>query len=227
MKRLLEKVSLKSFIFLILAILVTQIPVLGKYVGVINTLIHETGHALIALLGGDVERISLFMNTEGVTYSMQSTWIGSFFTSLAGYVFSSFMAFLFLWLIGRRQYKLLTTIILSLLLLNLVFWVRNPYGIFWLSSFGAAFVLLLLKGSTKLINGVMLLFASILLVDSLTSASEIMLISLMTPWVAGDATNLARLTGVIPAQVWGIFFLLQAIWFSLIGIKKGIFKVRD
>lgn len=225
MKAFTDKISGKSFLFLILAVILTQIPILGSYVSVINTVIHESGHAFIALLGGDVERISLFMNTEGVTYSRQSTWAGSFFTSMAGYVFSSFMAFLSFWLIGKKQYKILIVILLGFIVLNLVFWVRNIYGLFWLISFGAAFLFLLAKGSQSFVNNVLLLIASVLLVDSVKSAFDIMYISLITPKSAGDAANLAILTGIIPVQVWGILFFIQAIWFSYIGLKKGIFKL--
>ncbi|MDP4172087.1 MAG: M50 family metallopeptidase [Bacillota bacterium] len=226
MRVVVSKISGRFILFLVMAIILTNIPILGNYVKVINTLIHESGHAFIALLGGNVKRISLFMNTEGVTYSTQSTWIGGFFTSLAGYVFSSFMAFLSFWLIGKRQYRILIVVLLLFISLNLVFWVRNFYGLFWLISFGACFLILLFKGSTKLVNSVLLLIASILLVQSLTSAYEIMLISFIRPNSAGDAGNLAHLTVFIPVQVWGIFFFVQSIWFSIVGLRKGIFKLE-
>ncbi|MGZ4161312.1 MAG: M50 family metallopeptidase, partial [Neobacillus sp.] len=107
------KLSAKFFLFLILAFILIQVPIVGNYVEIINTLIHESGHALVALFGGNVETISLFMNSEGVTLSSQSTWIGSFFTSLAGYIFSSFMAFLSFWLIGKKRQTVLIDILLG------------------------------------------------------------------------------------------------------------------
>lgn len=220
-----EKLSIKSVFFLLVAYILIQIPIIGNYIAVINTLIHESGHALIALFGGNVERISLFMNAEGVTYSKQSTWIGSFFTSMAGYVFSSFMAFLSFWLIGKKKYTILIDILLGFIVMNLIFWVRNPYGLFWLCSFGLIFLLLLIKGSPNIINNLLLLIASILLVDSIKSAYEILLISLVDPGAAGDASNLAHITVLIPAQLWGIFFFIQAVWFGFIGLKKGFFKI--
>lgn len=80
-----EKFSTKFCLFLLLAFLLIHVPLVGNYVKIINTLIHETGHAIIALIGVKVETISLFMNSEGATISNQSTWVGSFFTSIAGY----------------------------------------------------------------------------------------------------------------------------------------------
>jgi hypothetical protein len=221
------KLSAKFFLFLILAFILIQVPIVGNYVEIINTLIHESGHALVALFGGNVETISLFMNSEGVTLSSQSTWIGSFFTSLAGYIFSSFMAFLSFWLIGKKRQTVLIDILLGFIALNLIFWVRNPYGLFWLASFGVVFLYLLIKGSHNFRNNLLLLIASIILVDSVKSAYEIMLISLLQPQSAGDALNLARLTVIIPVQLWGIFFFVQALWFCYLGLRKGFFKLEN
>ncbi|WP_066061716.1 M50 family metallopeptidase [Neobacillus soli] len=220
-----DKFSAKFFLFLVLAFLLIHVPFLGNYVKVINTLIHESGHALIALFGGNVERISLFMNSEGATYSNQSTWIGSFFTSLAGYTFASFMAFLSFFLIGKRKETIFIDILLAFIFLNLIFWVRNPYGIFWLCSFAVAFLFLLIKGSQALRDHLLLLIAAILLVDSVQSAYEILYISVFQPQAAGDAANLARLTGIIPAPVWGFFFFFQALWFCYYGLKRGYYRL--
>jgi hypothetical protein len=220
-----EKLSAKFFLFLVLAFLLINVPIVGNYVAIINTLIHESGHALIALFGGRVETISLFMNTEGVTYSSQATWAGSFFTSLAGYIFSSFMAFISFWLIGKQKHSILIDILLGFIVLNLILWVRNPYGLFWLVSFGLVFLYLLIKGSQSFRNNLLLLIAAIILAASLKSAYEIWWISFHQPQYAGDALNLYKLTGFIPVQVWGIFFFVQALWFCYLGFKKGFFKV--
>ena len=220
-----NKFSVKFFLFLLLAFLLIHVPFIGNYVKVIDTLIHETGHALIALLGGKVETISLFMNSEGATISNQSTWIGSFFTSLAGYTFASFMAFLSFLLIGRKKEILLIDILLGFIFLNLIFWVRNPYGVFWLCSFAVGFLFLLIKGGQVIRNQLLLLISSILLVDSVQSAYEILYISVFQPQSAGDAANLSRLTGIVPAPFWGLFFFLQSLWFCYAGLRKGYYKL--
>lgn len=220
-----DKISAKFFFFLVAAFLLIHTPIIGNYAKVINTLIHESGHAFIALLGGKVERISLFMNSEGATLSSQSTWIGSFFTSLAGYTFASFMAFLAFLLIGRRKQTIFIDILLGFIFLNLIFWVRNPYGIFWLCSFAVGFLFLLIKGSQVLRDHLLLLIASILLVDSVKSAYEILSISLFQPQAAGDAANLAHLTVFVPAPIWGAFFFIQALWFCYYGLKRGYYKL--
>jgi hypothetical protein len=220
-----EKFSIRFFLFIILAIVLIQTPILGNYVSVINTVIHESGHALISLIGGKVERISLFMNSEGVTYGNQSTWIGGVLTGMAGYIFSSFIAFLSFWLIRREKYSILMFILLGFIFLNLIFWVRNPYGLFWLISFAFIFIMLLIKGSKNLVNHILLLIAAIILVDSIKSAFEILILSFIQPNSAGDASILAQLTSIIPTQLWGLFFFIQSLWFPFIGIKRGIYRI--
>lgn len=218
-------ITWKFCLFTIIAIILTNIPILGNYIRIINTLIHESGHAIIAILGGKVHTISLFMNTEGVTYTSHSNWFGSFFTGIAGYVFSSIIAFLSFWLISRKQYKPLIFILLLFIGLNLLLWVRNFYGLFWLISFGAFFIWLLFKGTASIVQNFLLIIASILLVESVTSSFTILLLSFMQPDSAGDATGLAKSTIFIPTQIWGIFFFSQAILFLLLGYKLSNFRI--
>ena len=49
------------YYLLVVAFLLPKVPVVGKFFNIINTLIHELGHALMALLfEGKVVRIEIF-----------------------------------------------------------------------------------------------------------------------------------------------------------------------
>ena len=206
---------------LILALILTQMPIVGKYFAILNTMIHESGHSLMSLItGGEVRRVSLLPNTSGFAVTGHTSWIGQVLTSLAGYVFASFFAFVFFWLISRGQYKWIIYILMGFLLINLIFWVRNVYGLFWIFTFGAGFLWLLRTGHEQVVHYVLLFLASLILVESVTSAFEIMWISLVSPGQAGDAANLARTTKIIPAPFWGIAFFVQALYFALLSIKR-------
>ena len=225
MSKIKELISWKFLLFIAISIILTNTPIIGNYFRVINTVIHESGHAIVALFGGKVHEISLFMNTEGVTYTSHSSWFGGFFTGAAGYIFSSLIAFLSFYFISRKKYKWLIIILLLFIGFNLVFWVRNFYGIFWLITFGAAFIFLLYKGTASIVEHFLLVIASILLVESITSSFTIFLLSFTQPYAAGDATGLAQATHIIPAQFWGIFFLSQAIAFAAAGFKIGSYRI--
>jgi hypothetical protein len=226
LNRLRNKFSKKFFLFIVIAFLLVQLPIVGDYVRVLNTVIHESGHAVIALLGGHIEKIALLSNSEGITYGQESGKIEEIFCSMAGYICSSFMGFVSFWLIRKKKYTLLIDIILGILFLNLILWVRNPFGLIWIVSFAFGFLLLLIKGKQTIINHFLLLIASILLVDSIKSSFEIFVMSLIHPKFAGDAANLSMLTSFIPTQAWGVFFLVQALLFPIVSLKKGLFKIE-
>jgi hypothetical protein len=211
----------KLLLFLLIAIVLTKMPIAGKYFAVANTLIHEVGHQLASILTfGKPHKISLFSNTEGLAFSSHRFWLGKFITSLAGYVFSSFMACTFLFLISKGRYDIVIYIFLTILGVSMLFWVRNLYGFFWILTFSAGFVWLLWKANGPIIEYVVLLLVSIIFIESITSAFEVMYLSFKTPLQAGDATSLARHTFVIPAQIWGIFFFIQSLYFGWLGLKS-------
>ncbi|WP_173918056.1 M50 family metallopeptidase [Halobacillus sp. Marseille-Q1614] len=213
--------KLQIIISLILAFILTQAPIVGKYFAMVNTMIHETGHSLMALItGGNVKNISLFPNTSGVTMTGHSSWGSQFLTSLSGYLFASFMSYLFFYLITKGNYRWMVYLLLGFLVINLIFWVRNGYGIFWIITFGAAFIWLLRSGNQTLIQYVLVFIASLVLIEAVTSAFEIMWLSFFSPHQAGDAANLARLTGFIPALLWGVLFFVQALYFAWISLQR-------
>jgi hypothetical protein len=206
---------------LIVALLLTQLPIVGKYFAILNTMIHESGHSLMALVtGGEVRRISLLPNTSGTTMTGHTSWISHVLTSMSGYVFSSFFAFLFFYLIIKGQYKWMIYLLLAFLAVNLFFWVRNVYGLFWIVTFGAGFIWLLRSGNQALIQYVLVFLASLVFVEAVTSAFEIMWISFVSPLQAGDAANLARATKFIPAPIWGIAFFAQALYFAWLALRR-------
>jgi hypothetical protein len=203
-----------------------QIPVAGDYIRVLNTVIHESGHALIALCGGHLEKVVLMSNSEGVTYGPKSGKLEGIVSSMSGYICSSLMGLVSFWLIKKEKYTVLIDLLLAIIFINLILWVRNPFGVIWLVVFAFGFLLLLIKGTHTLIYHFLLLIASILLVDSIKSSIEIFAMSMVHPMGAGDAANLFFLTMIVPVQAWGGFFFIQSLVFPLISFKKGFFRVK-
>ncbi|UOQ95555.1 M50 family metallopeptidase [Halobacillus shinanisalinarum] len=206
---------------LILALLLTQAPIIGKYFAMINTMIHESGHSLMALLtGGEVRNVSLFSNTSGVTMTGHTSWFSHVLTSLSGYLFSSLTALLFFHLIVKGHYQVMIFILMGFLAINLLFWVRNFYGVFWLITFGAAFIYLLKSGHQSIVQYVLIFIASLILVEAVMSAFTIMRVSFISPSAAGDAANLAHAVKFIPSPIWGIFFFAQSLYLAWLALKK-------
>jgi hypothetical protein len=214
------------YIFIFASFLPGRIPFAGKYFRLINTLIHESGHALFSLLtNGSVEHIELFSDTSGVTLTKNKSKLSAFVVSLSGYLFASGCALLFFSLIKYDHYAIILYILLSLITVNLILFVRNTYGIIWLLSLGAVIVsLMYIKAELPVIIFIYLV-SSLSLSESIVSAFVLVKISLKSPKKAGDAANLAKATHV-PALLWSLIFLGFALFCFYLIIFK-LFPVTE
>lgn len=211
---------LSFFVYLLIAILLTSIPILGKYVTIIATLIHEIGHGLAAILcGGRLKQIHLYANTEGIALTTHPDWFSRFITTLAGYIFTSVFGLLSIWIISIEATKLLIFIYLFFLILTLFLWIRNFYGFIWLITFGGLLLFLLIYANDFYIEHILHLITCIIYTESIKSAFIIMYLSFKQPQEAGDTTSLREITRLIPTYIWGIFFFVQSLYFGWQGIQ--------
>ncbi|WP_051317089.1 M50 family metallopeptidase [Ectobacillus panaciterrae] len=194
---------------------------IGEYFSCLSTMYHEDGHAIMAMLfGGRVKKISLFASDEakGLAETWQTGrifkgWLSRIFTAYAGYTTSSLVAFLcFYFIHTHKMHWLLYFFILSAAF-NLVFWVRNTKGVFWLISFIGLCGILLYYGNPTLNIFATLFFSSVVLICSVTDSLTIFRLSWIQPRDAGDATSLAKST-IIAAPIWGTLFLAQSLFIA-------------
>lgn len=215
--------TFKLILFTAITLGLLYIPYLGEFLRAFNTMIHESGHAFMTLLtSGKVDSIALFANTEGVTKSYTSSWFGSVLISLSGYLFSSFTMFLMALMWKKERYKTIALLLGVLSLVNLVLWVRNLYGLIWVSIFTIGIFYLIKSKNKEIIAYVTLGLLVILLTDAFRASFDILQLSYKLPLEAGDATNLSKLT-FIPALGWGLFFFIQngiLLFFSIKNILK-------
>ena len=193
------------YLFVALAFILPKIPVVGKFFNMINTLIHELGHALFALpFDASVKTIELYKDTSGATTITSKNKFGSIIISLAGYLFASVFSYFSFYLIHVGYQKGFLFMVSIIAIFMLLLWIRNSYGIIWVIIFAAAnsYVLFL---KPDWINHVALLYATFIGVEALFSSFVILYLSLFNRQAAGDATILAKQTK-IPALVWGLLF---------------------
>lgn len=194
--------------------LILRIPHVGKYFRVVNTLFHENAHAVMALLSsGSVLRIDLFADTSGACVFKSKYWISTFLINLAGYIGSSASAFGMFWLMTNNHNDWLLYSLAGISGLNLILWVRNKYGIFWIITF-----LLLCAGCYYLKNEAvtfyfLFLICALHLVESVYSTLVLLYLSAEEPRSAGDAWSLRQMT-FIPAILWALLFFLQSVFFA-------------
>ena len=203
----------------IFALIFSRIPYLGKVVRVINTMVHETGHALMALLlSGEVVKIDLFSDTSGNALTKSSSKTAAFFTSISGYPFASLTAYVTFYIFTKENFLIPLILFITIALINLIFWVRNLYGVLWLIFFLFCSFSLIYFGDKNLIYVYSVFLCSVLLVDSIISAYSVCYLSIRNPMGSGDAANLKE-QSYIPAFIWGILFFAQSLFFAYLTIR--------
>src|SRR5215471_8689323 len=93
------------------------------------TFIHESSHALVAVLtGGSVQSLTIASDGSGLTYSAPSGFFGGLLTSSAGYLGTTIAGVLMLYLIRRKfsPNKILTAQGLFVAMMLVVFTIISP-----------------------------------------------------------------------------------------------------
>jgi hypothetical protein len=188
------------------AFILPKIPVIGKFFNIINTAIHELGHALMALLiDGKVHKIELWGDSSGVTVTQSKSKIGSFLIALAGYPFAAAVGGLLIFMNSVGYEKGVVAGLPLLFLIMLIFWIRNIYGIIWTLLFIAINVYLIYYDKTDWIMIAANFYAITIIIESLSSSFTILYLSLFRSDSAGDTSNLQKITH-IPTLFWGVLF---------------------
>lgn len=203
---------LKALLFLVGAAFLTRLIPFSSWFRILDTMIHELGHAVMTLLmSGQVLSIELNPDHSGVTYSMLASggW-GPIVVSLAGYMSASLFAILMFYGYAKKKQDTGLITITVLALLMVIFFVRAGYGLWWLVIFMIVNLIFYFIGG-KIRNFYYLLLAFLVLEESVVSPLTLLIMAVTRPKQAGDATNLANMTG-LPAFVWALLFLLFSLW---------------
>ena len=203
----------------IVVFIINRIPYVGKYLRVVNTLIHESGHAIAALIcSGEVYNVELFSDTSGTATTKTKSKFAQFLVSFAGYPFGSAMAYLLFFIISKGEYRIVLYILACFSLLNLMFYVRNAYGIFWLITFTAIIFAVNFYGGEFLQYAFTAWLSGIMHFEALYSSIELVIIASKKSKSAGDAYSLERLTGV-PTMLWALVFVAQSGYFIYLSLQ--------
>ncbi len=209
------------------------------------TFIHETSHALIAILtGGSVQSLTISMDGSGAVYSAPSGMIGALLTSSAGYLGTTAFGVLMLYLI-RRSFspnKILTGLGIFVAVVTVVFTIVSP--VFNFLSLNAAFssiVFTVVAGSllaavlgglgiyssARTANFAVAFLAVQCLLNAALDLINVFFVSspLVGSDVHTDAANMAMATG-IPGIMWvviwmGISLLMISLGLRLYAVKQN------
>ncbi len=209
------------------------------------TFIHESSHALVAVLtGGSVQSLTISMDGSGVVYSAPSGMIGTLLTSSAGYLGTTAFGVLMLVMI-RRSFspnKILTALGIFVAAMTLLFTVISPvFNFLSLNASVASIVFTVIAGGILAAGLVGLgiyskpnvasFAVAFLAVQCLLNAAlDLINVFFINAPLVGtdmhtDAANMAMATG-IPGIMWvviwmGISFVMISLGLRLYAVKQN------
>jgi len=210
------------YIFIGISFILPKIPYIGKFFNVINTCIHELGHALMALaMDGKVKKIEIFNDTSGATTTQCKSKAGGIFVSLAGYPFAALFSYSVWFLYDVGYEKGIIWGLSILFVFMLILWIRNWYGLIWTILFCGVNSYFIYLDNLYYIKLVTLFYACTLIVESFSSSFVIFYLSIMRSQNAGDATLLKKITK-IPTFIWGAIFFAITVSVTFFIVKNFI-----
>lgn len=179
------------------------------------TLVHEAGHAVTAVATRRrLSSITLHTDTSGLTVSRgRARGPGMIATAAAGYLAPSVVGLVLAWLIGRGWTLEALTGAFVLLVLLLA-WIRNWFGLLVMGAAAAVLGFLIWRTSGEIQQLAATFIAALLLIGGPRPTIEL--------WRqrgrgATDADVLARITW-LPAIVWCFFFTLATLAIGATGV---------
>lgn len=210
---ILDKNNLLFYSIILISLFVSRLPYIGKYFKVANTLIHESGHAFMALiLNAEIVAVELNSDTSGMAITKSASKFKQFLVSLIGYPFAAFFSYIMFYLISQKSYNIIFFVLLSISIINLIFWIKNFFGYLWITTF-CALIFCVFYFADDFWKTIFFTFiASIMLSESVISTFQLLIINFKSSSKAGDTKNLEKFT-YIPSYFWSIFFVFVSLFF--------------
>ncbi len=193
-------------------------PPVWRYSRHVVTLVHEAGHAMVALATGRrLNAVRLHSDTSGHTISSgRPRGPGMVAMAAAGYLAPSALGLACIWLVdaGHTPWALWAALLtLALMLL----YVRNWFGLLVVGVAGGAVAALMWRTSTEAQDLAASVLAWFLLVGGPRTTIDLWSHRRRVRSRTTDADLLARLTH-LPAAVWNVFFVLATVAALGVGI---------
>lgn len=166
------------------------------------TIVHEAGHALIAVLvGRRLRGIRLHSDTSGVTVSRgKASGPGMVLTTLAGYPAPALLGLAFAGLLSGNLMAAVLAVV-AVLLLGVLVMVRNAYGVFAIVASAAVLAAVALLAPSEMQAAFVYLVTWFLVLGGVRPVFELQRKRRRQAARDSDADQLARLTG-LPAALW-------------------------
>lgn len=182
-----------------------------RYAKLLGSLIHEAGHAMVALvLGLRVTKIKLDAIGNGVTEFYSFSGLRNFPVALAGYLSPPALAFILAYTITNDTLNLALTILIALLIMLTIFvrsWVALLVNVLF-----AGMVYLSFKSAPELSSVIIFTFVGILLASGIMAVRSAYRVRKQEGSQANtDPQVLFRMTLLVPPILWEALFMAFAV----------------
>jgi len=206
----------------------------GNYVmypfALFGTWVHEACHALAALaVGGSVGHIEVFPDTSGLAWTATSSRLERALVASSGYMGTAVGGALLL-IFRRRELagRIGLALLGTLMLLSVLCWVRNLFGLVAISLIGAALLGAGLRLPTAAASTLYTFLAAATSLNSITSIHSLFgSVHIVNGQAAGstDARTMGELL-LIPWWIWASLWFVLALVCTLGGLRFAV-RSRD
>jgi hypothetical protein len=193
------------YFLLLVAIVLRQIPIVSLPLNWLESYFHEMSHGIAALLtGGQIISIQLFANGAGLCTTQGGI---SVFISFFGYAGATLWGWLVFTLANshQRTAQIFSAVMLCLLVLSMIFFVRDVLTIIIVSSLALMFFITIKLQRLYYLQLLVKFFGVSILLNSLLSPTY-----LFDGRSLGDGAALAEMT-LVPEFIWVIIWCGLAI----------------
>lgn len=211
--------------------LVPQLDVVARPLSLLSTVVHELGHGLVALaLGGELHRLYVWPDGSGLAqYAGNFGRFASAATAAGGLLGPPVAAmFLFLASRGERPARRALAVFAAVLLIALLLWVRNLFGLFFIGSLAGLLILLLWKASASVAQLVTAFLAMQLTLSVFSRADYLFTSSAQTAQGVGasDTAQIAQAL-LLPYWVWGALIAAISLAILFAGLRSVARALRQ
>lgn len=202
------------WLFIISAIILLQVPIISVPFKWLESYFHEISHGLSALLsGGSIIKIELFPNGAGLCTTRGGSVLFISFMGYAGAILWGSLIYSIA-SINKRIAKNLSAVIILLIIVSLIFWVRDLLTFVIVSIVLALFCVQFKLPNSAYLQNILKLTGMMVLLNSLLSP-----LYLLDGRALGDGARLADIT-LIPELFWVLIWSISAVYALIILSKK-------
>lgn len=197
-------------IYLAAALAISRLPMFRVYFSLCNTLIEKIIHVLAVVVTreGKSNKIKLYKNGSGETTSIVNSKIQKVMIVYIGYTGTLLLAMGLFYLLSFNQFHFVIYFFIGLMVISILLWIRNLFGVLWALSFVVILALPLYFRNDLAIMHISIFLSSFILIQAIINAFQVIRQSFRTGGKLGALAKISR----IPAIICGIALLGQSLY---------------